>query len=211
MVATLAIPRVSHRRSASLLRALLVDLVLRRELLPDGKSWLDDVDAERWVLRHMWEGCRPPDDLSPIDFEYTFHKWLFRYVKDLEIDPGQEGKEFLNLDRMVTLCIMHRHGEDIALSLKTEQDRRYMLGSDRWECLEAIANVTEKAQWMKFEAACQRVRTLAIRRRCHHRAQRLLVLLEQATVDPKELWREHRGIGELLTSLTGTDGTVDGW
>lgn len=193
--------------SVSFYEAILWEVVDRKELLPDGRSWLDDVDAERFVLYGMGAGINPPDYLDASHFTLAYHKFLFAFVARFNID--QYGG--LTTDELISLCVMGQHGEGALEQFPSYADRRRALGPVRVAAIEAIEEAGKKVPPMKFTAACERVHKLAIRRRAHHRVQRLTVLLEQATVDEKELWREHWGICDLLTELTGSDGKVDGW
>ena len=194
-------------KGATFLRALLVELIIRRELLPDGTAWLEDVEAERMVLYGMCAGETPPPGLDAGQFTYGYHKWLFAYLKRVAV----RKHEALTTDMVVGLLVLHEHGEKALRDFPTAAERRQLLGPKRIADIEAIAEMGRRDPQMPFSFACKRVRDFAVKRRAHHRCMRLMVLLEQANADPKELWKEHRGIGELLTELTGSDGKVDGW
>ncbi len=193
--------------SVSFYEALLWEIVDRRELLPDGKSWLDDIEAERFVLYGMGAAKRPPAYLDASHFAYSFHKFLFDYLKSLELEPH----EALDTDKLIALVLISERGDTVLEFSPTVEERRVALGQKRVSDIEAIAASGSAEHPMLFSAACKRVFQLAVRRRARHRTHRLLVMLEQATVNYKELWKEHQGIGELLTELTGSDGKVDGW
>jgi len=210
------LPVIPHTRSAYLLQALLLDLLLRKELLPDGVSWLDDVDAERWAIWWLWQGKKAPDYLKPEDFFYGYHRHLFNYFRHVEVPAG----EFLDVDRVVGLLLLAKR-KDALEHLPSSDDRRRALGSERLGWLLRIDAIATGhpgfwpegrcVQQMLPEFAFKRVWQLARRRKAHHRGQRMMALLEQATVSTRDLWEEHRAIGALLTEITGTDGKVDGW
>lgn len=193
--------------AATFLEALVCELVIRKELLPDGASWLDDVEAERMVLYGMGAGQTPPQWLSAADFCFAFHKYLFDFIRLRRLTP----EDAIDADKLIALLLMARKGEGVLIALPTAKERRRALESEQVNAVDAIAAYGGKKPQMLFSYACERVHKLAVRRRCHHRAVRFLALLEQATISPTELWREHQGIGELLTELTGSDGKVDGW
>jgi hypothetical protein len=199
--------RPSRKYSVSKLEALLVDLFIRVEFPTGGISWLDDIDAERFVLYGMGAARQPPGHLDASHFTLSYHKFLFGYLKRCALRPEQA----LDTDKLIALVLMSERGNEVLDAFQTPQERRRALGPHRTGIIDAIATAGGRMPQMRFELACERVYKLALRRRAHHRTQRLLVLLEQATVDEKELWKEHRGIGELLTELTGSDGKVDGW
>ena len=190
----------------TLLEARLCDLIIRRELLPDGTAWLDDVEAERVVLSVMWAGVKPPEELSAADFSLPFHKFLFDFIRSKNVKP-EDG---IDADIVIALCLQSMHGKKALMSFSTREARRQALGPTKVEAIDAIEHATLRVG-IPFLFACERVHKFAVKRRAHHRTQRLLTLLEQTNHDPKELWREHRGIGELLVELTGSDGKVDGW
>jgi len=210
-------PVIPHARSASLLQALLLDLLLRKDLLPDGVSWLDDVDAERWAIWWLWQGKKAPDYLKPEDFFYGYHRRLFNYFRHVEVPAG----DFLDIGRVITLLLLARMDEKVLDTLQTAEERRRALGSERVGWLERIDAIATGhpgfwpggrcVQQYLPEHAFKRVWQLARRRKAHHRGQRMMALLEQATVSSRDLWEEHRAIGALLTEITGTDGKVDGW
>ena len=190
----------------TLLEARLSDLIIRRELLPDGTAWLDDVEAERVVLSVMWAGVKPPEELSAADFSLPFHKFLFDFIRSKNVKP-EDG---LDADIVIAMCLKASRGPKALTDFFTREARRQALGPVKVEAIDAIEHAPLRAG-IPFHFACDRVHKFAVKRRAHHRVQRLATLLEQTNADPKELWREHRGIGELLTELTGSDGKVDGW
>lgn len=193
--------------AATFLEALVCELVIRKELLPDGAAWLEDIDAERAVLYAMGAGLTPPTTLNASHFTFGFHKYLFDFMRMRKLTP----EDAIDSDKLVALLLMAKRGENILNILPSAKERRRAMNSEQVAAIDAIAAVGQRKTQMLFSHACERVYKLAVRRRLHHRAMRFLALLEQSTVDPRELWREHRGIGELLTELTGTDGRVDGW
>lgn len=193
--------------SVSFYEALLWEIVDRRELLPDGASWLSDVEAERVVLYGMGAACQPPANLDASHFSYAYHQFLFGYLKRCRLTPD----EALTTNKLVTLVLLAERGDSALELYPTMPERKAAVGWTRVGDIEAIAAVGASDHRMLFDAACHRVFSLAVRRRARHRTHRLLLMLEQATIDPKELWREHTGVGELLTELTGSDGKVDGW
>jgi hypothetical protein len=195
------------RYSATFLEALVCELVIRKELLPEGAAWLDDIEAERMALYGMGAGLEPPSWLSAADFCFGFHKYLYDFLRLRRVTP----EDALDADKIIALLLIAHKGGSVLEVLPTAKERRRATSAEQVNAIDAIAEVGMRKPQMLFSYACERVHKLAVRRRAHHRSVRLLALLEQATVDPKELWKEHRGIGELLTELTGSDGKVDGW
>jgi hypothetical protein len=183
------------------LEALVLDLVLRRELLPGGLSWLDDIDAERFVLYGMGAGHAPPAWLDASHFTFGYHKFLFGYLAKCGVSP----EEALTTDGLISLVLLHERGDHVFAAFPTYAERRKALGPMRAGAIDDIAAVGRRDHPMLFSEACKRVRDLAVKRRTHHRVQRLLVLLETPQPATKDLWAELNGIAELLRALTGTD------
>jgi hypothetical protein len=198
--------RLMRLHGATFLTSLLREILIRREILPDGAQWMDDVDAERMVLYGMGAGLPPPERLKASDFVYGFHKYLFDFIRLRRITP----EDAIDSEKMIGLLFMARHSQDSFYSL-TPAARRRAIPTEQVDAIDKIAEVGGRKPQMLFSHACDRVFKLSVRRRVHHRTLRLLALIEQTASDPKELWREHRGITELLTELTGDDGKVHGW
>lgn len=198
--------RLLRCHGATFLKSLLTELLIRRELLPGGTAWMDDVDAERMVLYGMGSGIRPPPRLMASDFVLGFHKYLFDFLRLRRITP----EDAIDTEKMIGLLFMARHASGSFYGM-TPAERRRSVPTEQVDAIEKIAEVGARKPQMLFSHACMRVYKLALQRRVHHRTLRLLALIEQTASDPKELWKEHRGIAELLIELTGTDGRVDGW
>jgi hypothetical protein len=192
--------------SLTLLETLLFEILVRRELLPDGKSWLADVDAERAVLYGLCSGEEVPAWFDPA-FTIPFHAFLFKELSGRK--PQREDR--LTAEHVVGIALLAEHGTVVFERWTKTDDRRTALGWERTEAIDAIFDVAGQRQPMQFKYACSRVHKLGVRRKLHRQTIRLTALLEQATVDPKEMWREQRILGELMTKLTGDDGRSDGW
>ncbi len=188
--------------SVSFWEALVWELLDRREILLDGRSWLDDIDAERWVLWWMWQGRKPPEALRPEHFTAGYHRYLFQFLSAV---PASEPVFYA--DRCISLLLVHQHGEKAVHGLRTAKDRRRALGTERVRTIDDIDLIYRSGPQMVWEEAWRRVAGLSARRAAHAQAVRLIALLEQASVDEKDLWTEmeniERSLGKMREAANG--------
>lgn len=185
-------------RSASLLESIVAELVIKREMTYDGESWLDDVEAERWVIRHMWKGQKPAAGLNASHFYYPYHKYLFA----LSLEKAallREGEE-ITAAVMVGLECLRRY-EKALDDFPTLDERQKLIGRERVVAIEAIESVAVGRPFMPFAYACKRVTEFAWRRHAHYSANRLRLLLEQPTLDDKDVRKTFGVLRDHLTEL----------
>lgn len=183
-------------KSASFLEALVSEFARRRELLPEGASWLDDVEAERWVLKHMWAGMKPPVWLNASDFFYPYHKYLFAFTLRTDLQSG----EHLNASMVVGIECLHAR-ETALEEFPTYEERCRMLGATRVNFIEAIERVGDGRPTLPFLFACHRVHELSWRRKSHDALTRLGILLESATLDDDDIRKTFALLRDHLTEL----------
>lgn len=170
-------------------------------------DFLTDLEAERCVIRGLWEGKRPPGFISLPQFTQYIHRELYAYCAHMEVNV--EKGEFVDAPRMVKLWYFSRHGHfeygpgsSWAEKYGDEGFMYQAVGLERVTAIEAI-DALDVCR-MGFHQACRRVAELALRRQTIHRAKRLIAMLEQASVDEKEASKENSAIGELIEEIRRT-------
>jgi hypothetical protein len=184
------------KRSASFTERLILEFVAQKELSYDGVPWLDDVEAERWVIHHVWNCEKPPAWLDASHFYYSYHKYIYQ----LSVNVGlRAGEEPLNARRVVGIeCL--RKFQSALEDFPSYEERCRLIGQDRAQKLEAIDAIGERPH-MSFPVACRRVYELSWRRRAHYTAGRLGLLLEQSTLDDKDMRKTFGILRDQLTEL----------
>lgn len=188
------------RGSASQLESLIGEYMMKTEMKHDGVPWLDDIDAERWVLRRAWEGDTAPAWFSAADFYYPYYRYLYGLAL------RWKGRTTLDVAHVIGIELLEHYGIDTVLewekAVSFDEIPLRLLGPWKLGDIEEIGRLGQNHRpSLTMHYAAQRVRELAIRRRAHYTTLRIKTMLEMATLDDKELRRAFYILREEFVEL----------
>jgi hypothetical protein len=186
--------------SASRLESLIGEYVMKVDMNHDGIPWLDDIVAERWVLRRLWEGETAPAWFGAADFYYPYYRYLYA------LSVRWKGRTTLDVAHIIGIELLEHYGLDTVLEWEKAESfdaiPLQLLGPWKLGDIEEIGRLGQNHRpSLTMHCAAQRVRELALRRHAHYTVMRLKTMLEMATLDDKELRRAFYTLRDEFTEL----------